>query len=132
MAKEATSSQDRERSLVLVVDDENALNTLLTVTLSDAFDIETATSAEEAELLMASRSYDAIVCDHMLPGEQGLDFLVRMSSRYPDTKRILLTGYINPDFLSRSIGVAKLSSCLLKPTKMEDLAAAVRKALTEA
>ncbi len=131
MASQAKGSEVGGKSAVLIVDDEHALLTVLTALLADVFDVETATNADEAELLMASRHYDAIICDHMLPGEQGLDFLVRMSVLYPRTKRILLTGYLNPDFLSRSVGVAKLSSCVLKPAKADELARAMREALVE-
>jgi len=52
-----------------------------------------------------------------------------MRERHPRTKRILLTGYMNPELLSRSIAIAELSACLIKPVKAVELAAAVRQAL---
>lgn len=79
--------------------------------------------------MMASRRYDAVVCDHLMPGEAGLDFLTRMRRLFPHTRRILLTGYMNPELISRSVAVAGLSDCLLKPVKAGQLADAVRTAL---
>ena len=79
--------------------------------------------------MMATRNYDVVVSDHLMPGEEGLQFLIRVSRRYPRTKRIMITGYMNPELLSRSVALAELSACLLKPVKAAALAAAIREAV---
>ena len=117
------------RPALLLVDDERELLEVLGEGLKSEFALETAASAEEASLLMASSSYDVLVCDHMLPGEAGLEFLIRMSERHPNTRRIMLTGYMNPELISRSVALAQLSACLLKPVQAAALAAAIRTAL---
>lgn len=114
---------------VLLVDDERLLLDAMRHRLAQDFDIETANSAAEAELMMASRAYAAVVCDHLMPGEPGLEFLTRMKDLFPQTRRILLTGYINPELISRSTAVAGLSDCLVKPLKPDQVAAAVKIAL---
>ena len=48
----------------------------------------------------------------MLPGEQGLDFLMRAMEMVPSTRRILITGYTSPEFIARSMALAGLSACL--------------------
>lgn len=117
------------RPVVLLVDDEPALLDSLRQGLEGEFDLDFASSAEEAELMMATRNYDVVVSDHLMPGEEGLHFLVRSSRRRPATQRILLTGYMNPELISRSVAVANLSSCLVKPVHAADLAEAIRTAL---
>jgi len=124
-----TASPPARRS-VLLVDDERALLEALQLGLAREFDVELADTAEEAELMLAAKAFDVVVCDHLLPGEEGLQFLVRASERFPRTRRILLTGYFNPELLSRSVAVAGLSACLIKPAKAEQLAEAIRAALT--
>jgi len=114
---------------ILLVDDEPQLLNAMREGLETEFAIETAGSAADAELLMAAKKFAVIVCDHVMAGETGLDFLVRMRERHPRTRRILLTGYMNPELLSRSVAIAELSACLLKPVKTAELAAAVRQAL---
>lgn len=90
--------------------------------LGDEFEIERAANAGEARLLLSARPFDILLCDHLVPGkEQGLDFLVYASEHHPVPRRILMTGYINPDMISRSISVAGLSACLLKPFEMDAL-----------
>jgi DNA-binding NtrC family response regulator len=117
------------RPVVLLVDDERSMLDAFRMQLGTVFDLETANSASEAELMMASRKYDVVVCDHLMPGEPGLDFLSRMSAVFPGTRRILVTGYMNPELISRSVTLADLSECLLKPLKSEAIIEAVKKAL---
>jgi two-component system response regulator HupR/HoxA len=114
---------------VLLVDDEAALLQTLRLSLQNEFDIELASSAAEAELMMATKTYKVVVCDHLMPGEEGLHFLIRASERFSQTRRILITGYMNPELLARSVAIAGLSSVILKPAKGEDVAKAIRAAL---
>jgi CheY-like chemotaxis protein len=117
------------RPTVLLVDDEQAMRDVLVLGLEEHFDVECARSADEAEMMLATRPYDVVVCDHLMPGEEGLAFLVRIRKQFPQVQRILLTGYINPDLLSRSTGVAGLASCLMKPVSTPTLIEAIRLSL---
>lgn len=124
-----SSATEKARPVVLLVDDEPALLDTMRQGLEADFDLDLAASAEEAELMMATRTYDVVVSDHLLPGEEGLQFLIRAQRRRPATQRILLTGYMNPELISRSVAVASLASCLVKPVRASDLADAIRSAL---
>lgn len=125
----STTAKVSTRAVVLLVDDEPALLDSLRQGLKDEFDLDFAASAEEAELMMATRNYDVVVSDHLMTGEEGLQFLIRAGQRRPATQRILLTGYMNPELISRSVAVANLSACLVKPVHAMDLAQAIRTAL---
>ncbi len=116
--------------VVLLVDDEPLLLDSIGQELQGSCKLFTAASAAEADLKLAARRYDVIVCDHMLPGEQGLDFLSRVMELMPSTKRILMTGYTSPEFLSRSIAIAGLSACLVKPVRASEIASAIKAALS--
>ena len=117
------------KPVVLIVDDEPAVRSVLELALKEQFEIECASSANEAELMMATRTYDVIVCDHLMPDEEGLAFLTRARTQFPQVQRILLTGYINPDLLSRCTAIAGLAGCLMKPVNAPDLIDAIRLAL---
>ncbi len=116
---EPPAAADRPR--VLLVDDEAQLLGAMQAALGAHYAVDTATTAAEGEKLLAAKPYAVIVCDHLLPGEAGLDFLVRMRERHPGVRRILLTGYINAELLSRSVAVAELAACLIKPVPAADL-----------
>ena len=75
------------RPIVLVVDDEAPIRDVLQLALEPHFDVETAASANEAELMMGTRSYDVIVCDHLMPDEEGLAFLTRARTQFPKVQR---------------------------------------------
>jgi DNA-binding NtrC family response regulator len=117
------------RPTVLLVDDEPGLLDTMRPGLEAHFDLDCATSAEEAEMLLATRVYDVVVSDHLMPGEEGLKFLIRAAKRHPGMRRILLTGYMNPELISRSVAVAELAACLVKPVRASDLAQTIRTAL---
>lgn len=124
-------SAPKVRPAVLLVDDEPALLESMRLTLKDDYEIETATSAEDALLMTATRSYAIVICDQLLPGAQGLDFLVRVAKQFPAMRRILLTGYMNPELLSRGVVIAGLYCYLLKPVSPAELRQAIGGALAK-
>jgi len=114
--------EGKPRPSVLLLEDDLPLVEMIRATLGDEFDIEHAANAAEARLLVGVRPFDILLCDHMVPGkEQGLEFLVHALEHHPKPRRILMTGYINPDMISRSIAVAGLDACIMKPFDMREL-----------
>ena len=114
---------------VLIVDDELSLLDVISESLADEFEIVTTSSATEAEQVMSGRAFDVVVCDHLMPGGAGLDFLVCAMERWPATRRIMFTGYMNPELISRSVTIAELSACLIKPVRSAELARVIRETL---
>ena len=112
----------QRRPAMLLLEDEAELSALTCAALGEEFAIATAATADEARQLLAAHQFDVLVCDHMLPGRtQGLDFLIEAMHLQPTARRVLLTGYINPELISRSVSVAQLSACLIKPLSSESL-----------
>jgi DNA-binding NtrC family response regulator len=119
MAMDAASAS---RPLVLLLEDEAALAATIVEGLGADYEIDVANNVDEARMLLASRQYAVIVSDHMMPGKhQGLDFLIEAVDRQPTAKRILMTGYLNPDLLGRSMSLGQLSACLMKPVPIPKL-----------
>lgn len=113
---------------VLLVDDEKALLSLYAEALSPYFDVDTATSSREAGFMLHKKSYKVLVCDHLMPGGNGLGFLVHVREEYPNTQRILVTGYMKPEMLLRSVNEAALYRYLLKPVSLPELVKTVQEA----
>jgi two-component system response regulator HupR/HoxA len=124
-----TAPAPKPKPAVLLIDDEPDILHLMRTGLEDEFEIVTATSAEEATLLTGMRQFDVIVCDQIMPGQNGLDFLMRSAELQPGSRRIMMTGYINPELLFRAVSLAALSVCLLKPTHPHELKKAIKAAL---
>ncbi len=69
-----------------------------------------------------------MIADHLMPGGNGMSFLVRAREEFPQMQRILVTGYMKPEMLIRSVNEAALFRYLLKPVSLADLIKVVQEA----
>lgn len=123
-----SSSSTSKNGAVLVVDDEAALSALYLEALSPFFEVDVASSAREAGFMLHKKTYKVLVCDHLMPGGNGLSFLVHVREEYPNTQRVLVTGYMKPEMLLRSVNEAALYRYLLKPVSLPELVKTVQEA----
>lgn len=86
---------------VLIVDDEVSMHGLLTLRFeAQGYHVESATSVDDAIVLLKTRTIDAIVLDVKMPGRSGLDLLrfVRRHEKLRDLPVLILTGAtLSPD-----------------------------------
>ena len=113
---------------VLLVDDEQPLLDVFQAALSPHFEIATANTAREADLILHKRRFKVVVADHLMPGGNGMNFLVRAREDFPHMQRILVTGYMKPEMLLRSVNEAALFRYLLKPVAIAELIKVVQDA----
>jgi DNA-binding NtrC family response regulator len=126
--KDTTAPAKSKLGAVLLIDDEKPLLSLFAEALSPLFEVTTATSTREAGFLMHKKAFKVVVCDHLMPGGNGLSFLVDAREEYPDTQRVLVTGYMKPEMLLRSVNEAALYRYLLKPVSLPELIKTVQEA----
>lgn len=113
---------------VLLVDDEKPLLDLFAEALSPHFEVVTVTSARDASFQLQRKQFKVVVADHLMPGGNGLSFLVSAREEFPNTQRILVTGYMKPEMLLRSVNEAALYRYLLKPVSLPELVKTVQEA----
>lgn len=113
---------------VLIVDDERALLEVLSEALGTVFDVTTAASTREADFILQKKKFKVVVSDHLMPGGNGMSFLVRTREEFPHMQRILVTGYMKPEMLLRSVNEAGLFRYLLKPVSIGELIRVVQEA----
>ncbi len=83
----------RERFAVLTVDDDAAIRRMLRGVLADeGHETGEAANAAEAYAALEQRRWDAVLLDLTMPGEHGLDALVRIREQAPDTAVIVVSG----------------------------------------
>ncbi len=81
----------QHKSHILVVDDDDRLRDLLKRYLArEGHDVTTAKDAASARKMMQTMSFDLIVLDVMMPGEDGLSLLKGLRTEF-DTPVIMLT-----------------------------------------
>lgn len=112
-----------EKHRILIVDDEPyILSSLEKVLEGENREIWTACSAEEAWQLLKERGEaEVIICDQRLPNMNGVDFLVKVKRLYPDTVRILVTGYPEVSSAVEAINKAHIWRYILKPIDVDNL-----------
>jgi len=94
---------------------------------------ESAKEAEEVleELYSEGNEVALIICDHIMPGENGIDFLARLNfeARYQKTKKIVLTGLATHQDTIRAINDAKIDIYIEKPWAQDSFIESVKKLL---
>jgi two-component system response regulator HupR/HoxA len=113
------------KDAVLLVDDEQPLLDVFRAALSSKFEITTANTAREADLILHKKAFKVVVADHLMPGGNGMNFLTRAREDFPHMQRILVTGYMKPEMLLRSVNEAALFRYLLKPVAIAELISVV-------
>jgi len=128
----AESSPEAPKDAILIVDDETAILEAFQAALSSYFDVTTATSARAADFVLQKKQFKVVIADHLMPGGNGMSFLVRAREEFPQMQRILVTGYMKPEMLIRSVNEAAMFRYLLKPVALSELIKVVQDAAAAA
>ncbi|SMO58604.1 response regulator [Gracilimonas mengyeensis] len=126
---------------LLIVEDELEVMDALVKDLEKFepfFPLETANDAVEAEqviedIISEGNSIGLILCDHVLPGKNGVDLLIEMrdNPETSDTKKILVTGQAGHEDTILAINKADLDHYIAKPWSREELEESVVRELTD-
>ena len=114
---------------VLLVDDEVRSLDAMRRTLEEDFEVLTAGGTEEARVQLEQREVDVILCDQRMPGATGVEFLREARERWPDSVRIVISGYTDSEDIIAGINDAGIYQYILKPWVPDHLLATVRNAL---
>jgi DNA-binding NtrC family response regulator len=114
---------------VLYVDDEiNNLNSFRAAFRRD-FDIHTAQSARDGRKILDANEIGVIITDQRMPGMTGIEFLESILTIYPDTIRILLTGFSDMHAVMDAINRGQVYKYLVKPWQNDELKLYIQNAL---
>ena len=115
---------------ILVVDDDTLVLRALSATLKRHFRVLLADSGARAlEVLAAHPGIAVAIIDQRMPGMTGPELIRSMADPYPDTVRIILTGYQDIRSLKEAINNGGAYRYLEKPCDNEELIEAVRGAV---
>lgn len=115
---------------ILVVDDEPDNLDLLHRTFYREFQVLRAESGQAALTNLAHHpDTAAIISDQRMPRMSGTDLLRQVAQQYPDTIRIILTGYTDVDDLVDAINTGKVFKYITKPWDEDELRGVVQQAV---
>lgn len=115
--------------LVLVVDDETHSLEAIRRNLEEDFSVLTASSADAAHALLEQHDVSVILCDQRMPGTTGVKFLKSVREQWPDTVRIIISGYTDSQDIIAGINEAGIYQYVPKPWLPEHLLATVANAV---
>jgi response regulator RpfG family c-di-GMP phosphodiesterase len=115
---------------VLCVDDEqNIVSSLRRIFRQHSFRVLTATSGAEALGLLEREPVDVVISDMRMPEMDGAQFLEQVRNRWPDTVRLLLTGYADMEATIGAINRGEIYRYIAKPWNDDDVVTTVRRGL---
>ena len=83
-----------QKNRILVVDDEDALRTVLSSELEgEGYKVASAADGSEAIEILKKEGFDLILLDIKMPNVDGFEVLKFVKENHPDTKVIMLTGF---------------------------------------
>lgn len=104
---------------VLYVDDEVENLIVFQATFEDHFNVVTAESGQEALDLLAVRAFPVVVADQRMPKMSGSELFSIMRSRYPHTRRVMLTGYADSKAMLQAINQGQVFQFIKKPWEQD-------------
>ncbi len=130
-----------EKPNILCIDDQRDVLAALRKDLAeflDYFNLVDCESAGEAkevleELDSEGQPIALIICDHVMPEKNGVDFLIDINedSRFKDVKKLLLTGMATHKDTIEAINMANIDRYIEKPWDNTQLITWVKELVTQ-
>lgn len=119
---------EHQRTVLLVDDEENMISSLKRLLRREGYRILSAGGGVEGLEILANHRVDVIISDQRMPQMTGVEFLRRVKTLYPDTVRIVLSGYTELQSITDAINEGAIYKFLTKPWDDEQLRANIQEA----
>ncbi len=107
---------------VLCVDDEqNILRAIKRALFSLDVDLTLVDSGEKALDVMKEKTIHVVISDMKMPGMTGAELLEQVAAHYPDTFRVVLTGFADIDATIKAVNQGRIHRYLQKPWDNQEL-----------
>jgi len=117
-----------ERPDVVVIDDEEGQLVVMEAILSDDYNVACFQSGPEAIRALEQWPDAIVLCDQRMPGMTGDEVLSRIRILYPETVRVMVTGYVDTPAIVRALNEGSIFAYFQKPFEAADLRVLVERA----
>ncbi len=115
---------------VLILDDEEYVLKLANREFRDeSYGYIATTDPDEAMAILADKNIKVVISDQRMPKMTGIEFLAQVKEKYPDTVRILFSGYQDIQVTEAAINVGQVYRYVTKPWEPGALRPVVQQSL---
>ena len=122
-------SQMAEHAVLCVDDESHILSSLRRSLRKEPYRLLTAGGGAEGLEILAENPVQVVVSDQRMPRMCGTEFLAQVRQLYPDTVRIVLSGYAEADTIVASINRGEVYRFIAKPWEDEHLRSTILQSL---
>jgi len=116
---------------LLIVDDEKDMLDFLERVFRREWEVVRAHSVDEAQAALAKGAFDLVITDRRMPRRGGLALLEILAREWPNTARVLLTGYADSLVDEKVSQWQLVDSWVSKPIDSAALKQAIAEALAK-
>ena len=121
-------SEDTPQTLLLVDDEPNTLSALRRMFRREPYEILMAGSGAQGLQLLEAHEVGVIISDYRMPEMTGVEFLRTVKARYPETLRIVLSGFTDLQSVTAAVNEGAVYKFLTKPWDDTELREVTREA----
>mgnify|MGYP002883542682 CR=1 FL=1 len=121
---------------LLIVDDDPRILDTLTALFFDQLPagkdhMKVTDNAHDAVNIMKNHAVRCVVSDYQIGADDGLTLLEDISKKYPETKKILITGQADIDIMQRAVNAGAVDQVFYKPMDHNDFVHAVQEFINQ-
>jgi len=117
--------------ILFVDDEENVLKAMRRIFRQENYTLLTASSGPEALKLLQKEPVHVVISDYRMPEMTGAQLLLKIKELYPQTIRIMLTGYADVNAVMGAVNEGAVYKFITKPWNDDDLRLTVSLALEQ-
>lgn len=125
LSGERMAGKAQKKFTLLCVDDEAMILDLLEITFGSQYNVLLAHSAKDA-LEMMTEDVAVVICDQRMPKMSGWELLKIIREKYPDSVRVIITGYSDMNALIAAVNAGEIYRYVHKPWETKDITEVVK------
>jgi len=122
---------DDEKTILFVDDEKNILTSLRRLLRKEHWNLRFASSGKEGLEILSQQPIDLVVSDMRMPEMSGSQFLKEVKASYPDTLRVILTGYADRESVQEVLREEYSQQMITKPWDEDQLKATLGQLLDQ-
>ena len=119
----------KEIQVLFLDDEESIIDGVKRLFIREPYEIFATTKVADARAALAKYKIKVVVSDYRMPDISGTQFLQEVKEHYPDTVKVLFTGYTDFSAAEEAINVGEVYRFISKPWKTTELLSTIRQCI---